>query len=50
MSIDMTDATRTILATALHEICNLSQPYGHDCDDDNVIETISELLEEERDK
>ena len=43
----MTEGALLVLKQALQDIVNLPQPDGHDCDDDKVIETLSELIEGE---
>ena len=43
----MTPGALAVLKQALHDICYLPQPDGHDCDDDKVIEVLSELIEKE---
>jgi hypothetical protein len=46
----MSPGALAILKTALHDICYLPQPDGHDCDDDQVIELLSDMIEKEEEK
>jgi hypothetical protein len=43
----MTPGARAVLAKALDEIINLPQPDEHDCDDDEVISILTDLLGED---
>lgn len=43
----MTPGTLAILTKALYDIIHLPQPDEHECDDDQVIETLSNLINEE---
>ena len=43
----MTNEALLILKQALHDIRYLPQPDGHDCDDDQVIEVLFNLIENE---
>jgi len=43
----MTKGCLAVLKRALQDIIELPQPDDHDCDDDHVIETLSDLIEEE---
>jgi len=46
----MTKGCLAVLKKALQEIIELPQPDGHDCDDDQVIELLSDLIEKEEEK
>lgn len=43
----MTEGARAVLKQARKDINGLWQPDGHDCDDDQVLEALDELLGEE---
>ena len=45
MSVDhMTKGCLAVLKRALQDIIELPQPDGHDCDDDQVIELLSDMM------
>lgn len=46
----MTKGALAVLKRALQEIIELPQPDGHDCDDDQVIELLSDMIEKEEEK
>jgi hypothetical protein len=46
----MTKGCLAVLKKALQEIIELPQPPMHDCDDDQVIEFLSDLIEKEEEK
>jgi|HubBroStandDraft_1064217.scaffolds.fasta_scaffold80799_3 hypothetical protein len=46
----MTKGCLDVLKRALQEIIELPQPDGHDCDDDQVIELLSDMIEKEEEK
>ena len=46
----MTKGCLSVLKRALQDIIELPQPDGHDCDDDEVIELLADLIEKEEEK
>jgi hypothetical protein len=46
----MTKGCLAVLKRALQDIIELPQPDGHDCDDDEVIELLADLIEKEEEK
>jgi len=46
----MTKGALAVLKRALQDIIELPQPDGHDCDDDQVIELLADLIEKEEEK
>ncbi len=43
----MTPEALGVLKQALHDIIHLPQPDEHDCDDDQVIEVLADLIDKE---
>jgi hypothetical protein len=46
----MSPGALAVLKSALQEIIELPQPDLHDCDDDQVIELLSDMIEKEEEK
>jgi hypothetical protein len=46
----MTKGCLAVLKRALQDIIELPQPDGHDCDDDQVIELLADMIEKEEEK